>query len=100
MPVVGSSQVKVILSSLSSGRLKARLMASVNCLYPSGPGFTSKLYVLPSKLTFMTAGALAPHLGVNADFQSGRRPSQNSQCVSFLYQGKAGQNRPTPLLNK
>ena len=28
----GSSQVNVMLSSLSSGRLKAFLMASVNCL--------------------------------------------------------------------
>ena len=40
---VGSSHVKVILSSESSGRLKARRMASVKSLYPSGPGFTSKL---------------------------------------------------------
>ena len=49
LPVLGSSQVKVMLSSLSSGRWKACLMASVNCLYPAGPGFTSKLYVLPAR---------------------------------------------------
>lgn len=67
----GSSHVKVMFSSLSSGRLKAFLMASVNCLYPSGPGRTSKLYVRPSKLTFMTAGAFAPHCGVRVFFQSG-----------------------------
>ena len=34
-PVLGSSQVKVMLSSLSSGRWKACRMASVNCRYPA-----------------------------------------------------------------
>lgn len=75
----GSSHVKVILSSLSSGRLKAFRIASVNCLYPSGPGLTSKLYVRPSKFTFITAGAFAPHCGVSVFFQSGNWASQNSQ---------------------
>ena len=84
VPVLGSSQVKVMFSSLSSGNVKARRMASVNLRYPSAPGFTSKLYVLPSKLTFMTAGAFAPQVGVRVAFQSGSIPSQNSQCVSFL----------------
>ncbi len=42
------------------------------------------LYVRPSKLTFMTAGASAPHVGVSVAFQSGSRRSQNSQCVSRL----------------
>ena len=42
------------------------------------------LYVRPSKLTFMTAGASAPHVGVRVAFQSGSRRSQNSQCVSRL----------------
>ena len=36
----GSSQVNVMLSSESSGRLKARRMDSVNWRYPSGPGLT------------------------------------------------------------
>ena len=40
---VGSSHVNVILSSESSGRLNARRIASVNIVYPSGPGLTSKL---------------------------------------------------------
>ena len=48
---------------------------------------TSKLYVRPSKLTFMTAGALAPHVGVSVFFQSGSMRSQNSQCVSRLAWG-------------
>ena len=54
---------------------------------------TSKLYVRPSKLTFMTAGALAPHCGVRVSFQSGSRVSQNSQWVSLLQQGKATDGR-------
>ena len=84
VPVLGSSQVKVMFSSLSSGSVKALRMPSVNLRYPSAPGWTSKLYVLPSKLTFITAGALAPQVGVRVAFQSGSCPSQNSQCVSFL----------------
>lgn len=43
MPDVGSSQVKVMLRSLSSGRLKARRMDSVNSAYPAMPARTSKL---------------------------------------------------------
>lgn len=42
-PDVGSSQVKVMLRSLSSGRLKARRMDSVNSEYPAMPARTSKL---------------------------------------------------------
>lgn len=83
-PVEGSSQVKVIFNSLSSGKLNAPLIASVNSLYPSGPGLTSKEYVLLSKFTFIIAGASAPQIGVRTSFQLGRCESQNSHLVSRL----------------
>jgi hypothetical protein len=54
------------------------------------PQFTVKLYVLWSKFTFMTAGALVVSLlGVRTSFQSGRASRQKSQCVSRLGRGVA-----------
>ena len=76
---VGSSHVNVMFSSESPGSAKARRIASVKRRYPSGPGATSKEYVRPSKLTFMTAGAAAAPAGASAPFQLGRSASQNSQ---------------------
>ncbi len=43
-PLLGSSQVNVMLSSESSGSEKALRMALVNSRYPWGPGFTSNEY--------------------------------------------------------
>lgn len=48
------------------------------------PGATWKLYVLLSKLTFMTAGAVAPCVGVSTLFQSGSSQLQKSQNFSRL----------------
>jgi hypothetical protein len=50
-PVLGSSQVKVMLSSESCGRLNARRMASVNCRYPSAPGVVQEDVVAWGRVT-------------------------------------------------
>lgn len=70
---------------VSGGAIKQQLMLDQRSALKHLVLHTSKLYVRPSKLTFMTAGALAPHVGVSAFFQSGSVWSQNSQCVSRLH---------------
>lgn len=81
--------VRACMTHTAHAPTPRRAHGHLHASHPS-PGVTSKLYVLLSKLTFMTAGVYEPAEGVSTSFQLGRRLVQKSQKCSRLPRGDGG----------